>query len=434
MASRRRVRRTAGWIARYVSDDLLEWGAKADGRSTRGRTWKDPKPLLKIALLGLLAGCKGPKEVEDLSKELPKSIRKLLGIPRRIPDTTLRDFLTKLDPIKLHNMLWVAGYDAGRRKALRHRDDIDIPFGVLSADGKYPSISDTDPYAYLQVHHKDGEATHGLVRTVTCCLVTAVGRPILGAVPILGSTNEQGGFQKAFGEMVRIYGRLFRLFMYDAGAASQNNADAVITAGKAYLFLIADPRWQMYQTIEMLLRDKAPAFIDEEVVSDSKRVVRKLTMHSVTPTKKNILLWEHTRTIFRIDNEVYEDGKRVSTDTRYSATSLDAQELDPEQWLKLHVIRWGAETAHSILDTAFEEDDRPWIRQNAQGNLAVQILRRVAYTLMTLYKHVTIRNEDDSQEPWRKHFEWVKDMLKWATPDDVANLRPRTFAVPPALA
>ena len=196
-----------------MSDDLLQWGAKADGRSTRGHTWKDPKPLLKIALLGFLAGCKGPKEVEELSKERPKSIRKLLGIPRRVPDTTLRDFLTKLDPMKLHTMLYVVGYDANRRKALRQRDDIDIPFGVLSGDGKYPSISDTEPYAFLQVHHKDGEPSHGLVRTVTCCLVTALGRPILGALPIPGSTNEQGGFQKAFGERVRIYGRLFRVFM-----------------------------------------------------------------------------------------------------------------------------------------------------------------------------------------------------------------------------
>jgi len=387
-----------------------------------------------MALLGLLAGCKGPKEVEELSRELPKSVRNLLGIPRRLPDTTLRDFLTKLDPMVLHNMLCVLGYDANRRKALRQRDDIDIPFGVASGDAKYPSISDTNPYEYLQIHHQDGVATHGLVRTVTCCLVTAVGRPILGAVPLLGSTNEQGGFQKAFGDMVRIYGRLFRLFMYDAGAPSQGNADAVIAAGKHYCFLIADPNWQMYKHVMQLLAGKRPAFVDEQVVSESKSVVHKLWMCSVRPTKKNIVLWEHTRTIFRIDNETYEDGKLTKTDTRLSVCSMDAAELVPGAWLKLHVLRWGVETAHSVLDTAFAEDTRPWIRKNAQGNLAVQLLRRVAYTLMTLYKHVTIRNEDESAQPWRKHMEWVKDMLKWADPEDVADLRPRKFAVPPALA
>ena len=389
--------------------------------------------MLKIALLGLLAGCKGPRQVEKLSQELPKPVRKLLRLPRRVPDTTLRDFLIKLDPTKLQNMLWVVGYDAWRRKALVERDDIKLPFGVVSGDGKYPSIADTDPYEFLQVHHNDDVATHGLVRTVTCCLVSAVGRPILGAVPIAGSTNEKGGFAKAFGDMVRIYGRLFRLFMYDAGAASERNASVVISAGKDYLFLIADPRWQMYKTIELLLRDKQPDFVEQEWVSDTKRIVRKLTMLPVE-ARKDGLLWEDTRTIVRIDNEVYEGDKRVSTYTRFSVSSLQATELAPELWLKLHISRWGVETAHSILDTAFAEDKRPWIRKNAQGNLAVQILRRVAFTLMTLYKHVTIRNEDQSEAPWSDHLEWVKDMLKWAQPEDVEGLRPRTYAVPPALA
>ena len=157
-------------------------------------------------------------------------------------------------------------------------------------------------------------------------------------------------------------------------------------------------------------------------------------MMSVHETQKNIVLWKHTRTIFRIDHEVYEDGELDSIETRYSVSSLEADELEPRQWLKLHVLRWGVETAHCILDTAFEEDDRPWIRKDAQGNLVVQLLRRVAYTLMTLYKHVTIRNEDESRKPWRKHLEWVKDMLKWATSETVKNLRPRQFVVPPALA
>ncbi len=434
MGRQRRLRRTAGWIVRYISNDLLEWAARADGRSPRGQTWKDPKPLFKVVLLGILAGCKGLGELEELIEEMPKSMRKLLGIPRKISDTTLRDFLVKVDPVKLQAVLSVVGYDAYRRKALRQRDDIDLPFSVLSMDGKYPSISDTGSYEYLQVHHTDGEPTHGLVRTVTSCLITAVGRPILGAVPIPGSTNEQGWFQKAFGEMVRMYGSLFRVVMYDAGAASRGNADAVIAAGKHYVFLIADPRWQMYQHIDQLLADKAPAFVDEEVVSETKRIVRKLTLMSVHETNKNIVLWKHTRTLFRIDYEVYEHGELVSTETRYSVSSLDADELHaPRQWLELHVLRWGVETAHGILDTAFEEDNRPWIRKDAQGNLVIQILRRVAYTLMTLYKHVTLRNEEESRQPWRKQLEWVKEMLKWSNPEEVMNLRPRRFAVPPAL-
>lgn len=435
MPSRRKVRRTAGWIACYVSDDLLKHAVAADGRSLQGRTWKSSLPLLKAALLGLLAGCKGILEVEELTKDLPKSVRRLLGIPRRIPDTTLRDFLCKLDPEKLYELVYIVGYDAWRRRALRQREDIDIPFGVISADGKYPSISDTQAYPFLQVRHDEaGEAAYGLVRTITSTLITAKGRPILGCVPVLGATNEQGSFKKSFGDSVRIYGRLFRLAMYDAGAASKPNADAVVKAGKDYAFLIADPRWVMYQMLELLLEDRAPDVVEAEAVSERKRIVRTLTMLPVTPAKKNVTLWEHTRTIFKLESEFYEDGQLTGTKTRYAVSSMPSTELSADQWLRLHVLRWGVETCHQILDTAFEEDDRPWITKSAQGNLAVQILRRVAYTLMALYKHVTLRSEADSEAPWRKFMEWVKDAVRWANPEDLEGLRTRSFTVPPALA
>jgi hypothetical protein len=435
MMSQRKVRRIAGWIACYVSDDLLKHVVVADGRDLRGRTWKSSLPLFKAVLLGLLSGCKGMGEVEELTQALPKSVRRQLGIPRRVPDTTLRDFLCKLDPELLYRLVYVVGYDAWRRKALRQREDINIPFGVLSLDGKYPSIADTDAYQFLQVHHDEtGEMTHGLVRTITSTLITSIGRPILGCVPVEGSTNEQGSFKKSFGDDVRIYGRLFRVVMYDAGAASEPNADAVIKAGKDYVFLIADPRWVMYQTVVLLLKDRTPDVVDEEIISSRQRIVRKLTMRSVTPTRKNVTLWQHTRTIFKLESEFYEDEQLTGTRTRYAVSSMSATELSPEQWLKLFILRWGVETCHQILDAEFEEDNRPWITKDAQGNLAVQILRRVAYTLMTLYKHVTLRCDDEREAPWRRFFEWVKDVLKWANPDDLEGLRTRRFAVPPALA
>jgi len=387
-----------------------------------------------MALLGLLCGCKSPQEVEKLSKELPVSVRRKLGIPRRVPDTTLRGFLIKADPVKMHNMLSVAIYDAARRKALSERGELEIPFGVLTADGKYPSISATDDYEYLQVHHDaDGQPTHGLVRTITGCLMTAVGRPVVAAIPVPGSTNEKGVFQKAFGEMVRILGRRFRVYMYDAGVPSEDNADAVITAGKDYAFLIADPRWQMYQAIELLFRDKPANYVEEEIVSSTKRIVRKLTVLPVTRTKKDILFWKHTRTMVRIETETHEEGKPVKYYTRYSVSSLEPDDLSLRGWFQMHFYRWDVESVHNILDTTFEEDKRPWIRKNAQGNLVVHILRRVAYTLLTLYKNVTIRNDEERYGTWKDLMESLKETMKWATDEVFANLRPRRFAVPPAL-
>ncbi len=399
MASRRTVRRMAGFISRFFSDHLLQ--VVADPRGEQGRRWKSCLPLLKAVLLGLACGCKGLAEVEELTADMHVGIRRLLDIPRRISDTTLRDFLCMLDPQSLSTLLYVVGYDAWRRKALVPTGD--FPWGVLSNDGKYPVIRDTKTSTYLQVcHDEDGQAVYGMLRTITATLITAKGRPILGATPVLGDTNEQGSFQQAFGDLVRIYGRLFRVVMYDAGAASLANADAVRKAGKDYFFQLADPQWVMYRTLELLLRDKETVASDEEIISSRKRVVRQLSMVALHPTEKNLTIWAHAQTAFKVTSETYEGGELKGTLTRYFITSLRAAELTAEKWLRLIVLRWGVETSHQILDGAFAEDDRPWITKDAQGALAVMLLRRVAYTLLTLYRSVTQRSDENRQQPFRK--------------------------------
>ena len=62
------------------------------------------------------------------------------------------------------------------------------------------------------------------------------------------------------------------------------------------------------------------------------------------------------------------------------------------------------------------------------------LLRRAVYTILTLFKHVTLRSEDKHLMPWRKLMERIKDVLKWATADVVEGFRTRSFAIPPALA
>jgi len=434
--SPRTLRRTAGFLVRFFSNVLFK--PVNDPRSARGRRWKSAIALLETAALALAAGCKGLGEVEKLTNKMAPALRHLIAIARRVPDTTMRDFLCALNPHDICRLIWIAGYDAWRRKALHMLPD--FPWGAASLDAKYPSVRDVgdgddscDPY--LQVHHDPDtkQPHHGLIRVVTSVLITAVGRPIIGATPIPGATNEEGHFMQAFGDLVRIYGCLFRVVLYDAGAASLVNAEAVIKAGKDYFFQIADPRWIMYQTIDLLLRDVVPAARTEEV-SGIKRVVRELTMRTVADTGKGLTLWRHTRTIFKVVSHTYENGVFKSTKVRFFVTSLAASELSADKWLKLIVLRWGVEVAHQILDCAFEEDKHPWITSNANGALVVMLLRRLVYTIMTLYKSVTLRAEDNQEMTWRDLMKQIEETLKWAQANAVECLRPRTFAVPPALA
>jgi hypothetical protein len=438
---KRLIRRTAGFLASYFCDDLL--GRVTDPRSAQGRSWKSCLPLLKAVTLGLASRCGGLGEVEEMTQEMFSSVRKLVGIPSTVPDTTLRDFLCKLDPEELSKLIYVAGYDAWRRKAFRRFEG--FGFHAVSMDGKYPTLRDVgdaksknyEKSKYLQIHHdEDGNPTHGTVRTINSTLATAVGRPLLGSVPVPGHTNEQVAFKKAFGDLVRIYGKLFKLVMYDAGAASESNADIVRKAGKHYFFHIADERWVMHQTVALLLRKKTPVAREEKIISDTERVVREISMMSVRETPKSVTLWKHVRTVFKVYSEHYEDGQLTATETRYFVTSMDASELSADKWLELIVLRWGIETVHQILDipSAFQEDDRPWITKDARGALAVMLLRRLVYALMTLHKHVSLRSEESCVAPWRQLMKWVRKVMEWPNSDELAGLRARKYAVPPALA
>lgn len=435
MISNRKMRRTVGFVARNVTSGLVRWAERADGRSLQGRRIPEAEPFIKLVLLAILAGCQGLAEVEEFSEGLSPHVRRKLGLPKRMPDTTLRDFLAKLNPMVLRHLLSVVGYDAWRRKALRHRTDAPCSFGVLSCDGKVSRNWDTSESEFGQLHRTDGVIDYSLIRTLNSCMVTAEGRPVLGSMPIAAKSNEVATFKAAIGEMIRIYGRAFRLVMYDAGGASRSNADFVVDRNKDYLFLIANEDWNLLKHMrDEIFKDETPTHEQEETGAGERRIVRRLWVRSVRARREDDFVWGHTRTLIQVENQVWEDGEHKSTYRRYAVSSLEASELTAEQILRLLILRWGVETMHGVLDNAFEEDKRPWLRKSAQGALAVQMLRRVAYTLMTLFRSITVRNEDERLKPWRKYLESVKTALEWASPQSLEGLRPREVKAPPALA
>lgn len=434
MSKQRCLRRHAGFLQKYLPDVLLQ--SVKDPRSKQGNRRWGSTVLLRTMLLGLMSGCKGFAETEQLTCELSKGVRRVMSIKRRVPDTTMRDFASKLAVDGALKMLCTVGYDAWRRKAL-HLHSFD--FGILSMDGKYPSIRDVGDHPFLQVHHdEEGNPSHGLLRTMTACLVNAEGRPILGAQPVPGDTNEQGAFQQVFAEMVGIYGPLFTLVMYDAGAASYENTLAVLQAGKDFFVQIADPRWCMYETIQQLTVNKEPDYVEETKLSNTKTLVRKVIVwrNRSHKSRRSQLVWEHVNTAIVVVTEVHEGGIVTETKRRLFVTNKSHDAMSAEKWLQLVVLRWGVETSHQILDTAFEEDKHPWMSSDANGALVMMILRRVAYTLLTLYKSVTLRSEEAHAMPWRQLFAQLRKALTWPVDAIADGLdgRQRRFAVPAAFA
>jgi hypothetical protein len=424
----RAVRRVAGLLAARLPELGLE--EVPDPRAREGR-WSLAQ-ILRATLLGLMAGCRSLSETEALTEHLAPAMRRRLGLPRRLADTTARDALCRVPLDGLRAVLHRAVHAAGRRKALASEC---LPIRVGALDGKATALP-TLNHPLVQ-NRVDGQVVpFGLVRTVTCALVSAPGRPCLDAIPIPGETNEVGHFQAAFKSFNEAHGSLFDLVSYDAGGFSRANADAVVAAGKDYLFALKDEHRTMCKLADELLASEAVVDHTEDVLDNVTTVVRSLRLLRADPCWSygdgkgpEQSVWPHAKAFLSVEYVKVKQGVVVGRDERMFVSSLDPKRLTAAQWLLLVRSHWGVENQnHHTLDTAFAEDVRPWIKADPQGMLAVLLLRRIAYTLLALYRAVTLRSDAGRATPWKELLQSIRDVLIAATEDQLAGLRSHEIA------
>ncbi len=418
----RAVRRMAGVLRARLPELNLE--GVPDPRAREGR-WSLAQ-ILKATLVGLMAGCRNLCESEALTATLAPAMRRRLGLPRRLADTTARDALCRVPLDGLREALHGAVRAAWRRKALA---PVGLPVSVVALDGKATALPALN-HPLVQNQHPEFGLPYGLVRTVTCSLVSAPGRPCIDAIPIPASTNEVGHFQTAFRSLVETYGPLFDVVTYDAGGFSRANADAVVAAGKHYLFALKDEHRTMCRLAVELLAVETVLARTEDVLDNNTTVVRSLRLLRADPSwsygdgkTPEESVWPHAKAFLAVEYVKVHRGVIVERDERMFVSSYDPTRLTPTQWLRLVRSHWGVESAHYTLDTAFAEDDRPWIEADPHGMLAVLLLRRIAYTLLALYRAVTLRSDEHRASPWKPLLTSIRDMLVAATEDQLAGLR-----------
>ena len=417
----RAVRRMAGLLRARLPELDLE--GVPDLRAREGR-WSLAQ-ILQATLVGLMAGCRSLWEAEQLTEALGPAMRRRLGVPRRLADTTARDALCRVPLEGLRAVLHRAVRAGWRRKALA---PVGLPMSVVALDGKATALP-TLNHPLVQ-NHIDGQVVpFGLVRTVTCSLVSAPGRPCIDAIPIPADTNEVGWFRTAFQSVVETYGELFDVVTYDAGALSEANASAVVNAGKHYLFTLKGEQRTMYKLAAELLDPREVAAETVDVLDNRTTVTRTLSLLAADPTWSygdgkgpEESVWRHAGTFLRVESVKRHRGEIVERDARMFVSSLQRGALTPAQWLLLVRSHWGVESVHYTLDTAFAEDDRPWIEADPHGMLAVLLLRRIAYTLLALFRAAS-RTDDGRAVRWQALLTSVRDVLVAATENQLAGLR-----------
>jgi predicted transposase YbfD/YdcC len=321
---------------------------------------------------------------------------------------------------------------AHRRKALA---PVGLPFGVVAMDGKGTSLpSCDDEYAQRQ-SQRDGALLVGVVRTMTCTLVSSPAMPCIDALPIPAATNEMGQFAAHLRRLADVYRGidLFRLVTYDAGACSEQNGAFVRDLGLHYLFGLKASQPTLFAEAQRILAplsaERAVAETDD-VLGGRRTVVRRVY---ITEDLAGFDGWAHLHTVLRVESVTLDaKGRMTAHENRYFVASMPASRLSAKQWLHVVRLHWGVENnCHHTLDTAFEEDDRPWIESSPRGMLAVAILRRLAYNLLTLFRSVTQRSDERRATPWLDLLRWVYNAVISATDADVSALRPRALARAP---
>lgn len=419
-------RRLAGVFAARLPEAKLD--DVADPRAHRGRRWKNLGVLLAAVVVGICAGAKSLAQLEMLSAETGRAMRKALGMLRRIPDTTLRDVLCVVDPRELRRAIYAQVRAAHRRKALEPER---LPFGILTMDGKGTALSGCDDFYAQRQSQDDGKQFTSVLRTVTCTLVSAAAKPCIDAIPIPASTNEMGHFAMALREVFRAYAPLglFRLVTYDAGACSLENANVVRELRLHYLFGLKGTQRTLFEEAKRLLEHRPATEADavSEDIVGANIVTRRAY---ITEEMAEFGDWIHLRTVVRIESETRtRDGRLVAHDNRYRIASLPRNALADAQWLRVVRLHWGVENnCHNTFDTVFFEDDKPWIEDSPKGALAVLLLRRIAYNLLALFRSVTQRSEERRRIPWADLLRGFAQALVVITEVHVAGLRPRNNA------
>ena len=410
-----RDRRVYGFLTRHLKKTLYRWEGVTDRRARRGRRWQLCQ-LLNAALFGLFCASRTLRDVEALTDELGRPLRRY--IPRRVPDTTLYQNLDGLDVEQLREKLREQVYGLWRSKCLKPEG---LPCGVLSIDGKAIGTLDHDAEGTAQQAHRahDG-STYYLGRVLRAVLTSTPARACLDQEVVPAETNEMGAFKDFFEGLLRHFGGgdLFEIVTVDAGLCSRANAELVHQAARGYVMALKQTQPELYAEAERLLKPQMRREPAAEVIERERGMQYRRKFYRTTEIA-GWHGWRHLKQAWMVVKQVRSsEGDRWRTvELRYFLTNLRPGRLTAQQSLQVVRNHWGIENdCFWSLDAQWREDDLPWSRAGRAAE-SIAVLRLMAYNLMQLLrkKHLRLRlDSGERAEPpaWRSVFEWAGQALR----------------------
>jgi predicted transposase YbfD/YdcC len=393
-------RRALRWAEVEWSDELV------DPRQARGKRYEH-RGLLGLLVAGFACGLKSLRRVEDLAEDLGARVRRRLGLPSKVSDTTLWNLLSKqttqgLGQTVATQVRWLLKQPWLAKVAL--------PFGVMSFDGKSLWTSQQQQVAGLEAVAND-EAGTPLWRlgTLRAVLTSVVAAPCVDLEFIGAKEGESPAFRQLLPRVVQTWGEHFQVITADAGLTAAENAALVHSLGKHYLLGLKGNQPTLHgHAIEALADKQCAPRARTEDRAHGETVVREVWTHALKPGEVE---FAGARLLLCVrQTHLKKDGTQ-SLEWRYFVTSLSTVDLSFAHLLRLVRLHWAIENRHHwTLDTVLEEDDRQPCLHSRSSLEVTAWLRVLAYNLVSAWR-ARLPLKDRLPVAWARACELLRDAL-----------------------
>lgn len=399
------ARRTHRTLARAA------WERVTDPRGARGRRYQ-LAGLLQLLVLGMSAGARSLRDVEQLGKELVGRAKfRLRGTPS---DTTLDRTVRQVSSSELGEVLASMVQQMHRSKQLEV--DPEVGISLVAIDGKRFGTSRELQHPESVTGGPD-DGRYYQVHALRAVLVSTPVKPALGQQVVKRSEHE--GEARAFpgfvDTLLATYGGLVECVSMDAGFLSMPNLLRLNQQGVGYIVAFKGNARRVERWAEKHLGagEEAPSHgwaaertegrgTSQEMTRSFARVraegLRKIGWHGVASE------------VWRVRQVGFRKGVRVLED-RYFLTNLPLNRLTGSQALAAVRAHWGIENGCNwTLDTQLNEDTVTWVNQDRASEV-LAMLRLIAYNLLQLCRHRVFRAAGNRAVPWRTLLCWMREAL-----------------------
>lgn len=391
-------------IARYLGkrENAHDFGSIKDPRGRRGRRWT-LRSLMTATFISMVATEKSFRGVERITDDL-SGCRKRFGVSRRVPDSTLARFFSKLDDESgLRKLLIDDIKRAMRRKAL---EPTELPIRTAAIDGQTLWCDDhevDDPACQALSKDMDG---YFRIHALHAVLISSSSQPCIDQQLVPKETNEMGALPDFIGNLVNAYGLGFiELVTLDAGMTSAENARMLTEHAMRYVMAVKENQPGLLEEARRLCGwggHKQNGYVCEAKTDweryDGKWIRRELfRSKEISGWPK----WPSVRQVWRVKQTTKNDaGEVVHVENRYFVTSLPWDRLSGRDILHLVRLHWGVENGcHWTLDVVLQQDSRPWCTKGKALRM-LSWLRLLAYNALQFLRRRYLRSTRHRTMPW----------------------------------